>query len=93
MNTNEVIVPKRMWIMPEYGKPYAGTVLRVYTRSLVAVVLPDDYQDARFDIRCIDLEYCGWASLDNPESIAIPDNITSQEDYDYYSAVKKECNL
>jgi hypothetical protein len=78
--------PNRIFIMPEYGKPWKGTVIRVYPNSMVAVVHPDDQSD---DVTVrVDLEFTGWASLDQP--VIIPDDISSEDDYNLYSALANE---
>jgi hypothetical protein len=56
-------IPKRIWIMPEYGQPWAADVLRTYDNNTIAIVHPDNAQED--DTRKIDLENTGWASLDN----------------------------
>ena len=79
-------IPNRIWINPEYGKPYSATVLRTHNNNTVAIVHPDGLDS--MDTRKIDLESTSWASLDDP--IEIPDNITAEEDYLYYQAISKE---
>ena len=60
--TEETYIPKRIWIMPEYGQAWAGTVLRTYDHNTIAIVHPDGSQEE--ETKKIDLEYNDWASLD-----------------------------
>lgn len=86
---SENTLPKRIIIFPEYGTAWTGTVLRSYNHNTIAVVNPDG-QDQTETVN-VDLEFNGWASLDNP--VKIPDNITSEHDYLFYQAIAKEFNL
>jgi hypothetical protein len=50
------IVGMRIHIIPEYGKPWDGVVLRTYDNDTVAIVLPDDTHEAWK----VDLESTKW---------------------------------
>jgi hypothetical protein len=85
----ENTLPKRIIVFPEYGTAWTGTVLRSYNHNTIAVINPDG-QDSTETIN-VDLEYNGWASLDEP--VKIPDDITNKHDYLFYQAIAKEHGL